>query len=278
MALIHRQFARDDFDENVLAVTETLAVLLQLNPTFISSLDAGTVNLLLRFCANSRNPKSPSEDEAYHNAFNIVSLIGMDLGGNSILFDLKGIEMLLSCWVSSSQSTLLAIRTLDSCLAGSANCCEQFVDGGGLKKLFGAFKLMSSVKYCFPLLGILDSLLTVLPIDSMPFKRLLRKFSENDCEKVPKFLEVCEFVAGQQSETEDEDPAFEVFTKCCSMIAVVFAFSASPVRLALLAGLNQSDAIDAETVIDSAELRSAEIPTLADRINAGISLLRDVSS
>lgn len=36
LSLIKRQLTRDDFDDNVLAATETLAILLQMQPNFIS--------------------------------------------------------------------------------------------------------------------------------------------------------------------------------------------------------------------------------------------------
>jgi hypothetical protein len=78
--VIQRQFARDDFDENVLASTEAIALLLQLHPMFISQL----LNLLLRFCANARHIGS-----AGHNAFNLVSMIGTDAKGNEALAELK---------------------------------------------------------------------------------------------------------------------------------------------------------------------------------------------
>jgi hypothetical protein len=275
--LIHRQFGRDDFDENVLQATETLAILLQLHPAFISELDAGLVNLILRFCANARSPKSPSEDEAAHNAFNVISLIGMDVSGNAVLAELNGVEMLLSCWITSAPCAVLAIRSIDACLAGSRICCEQFVDGGGLKRLFGSFKLMATVKFGFPMVSMLEHLVTVLDTDSVHFKRVLRKFAENGAEKVAKFLGVCEFVAGQQSEDEnEEDPAFEVLTKCCAILAVVFAFSESAVRLAVLNAIAQAETVDLETVADSAEIRVGEVG--AERIGLGVSLLREVMS
>jgi hypothetical protein len=277
LSIIERQFSRDDFDENVFAATETLETLLQTQPKFIAKLDIGLLNLLLRFCANQRRPASASEDEAACNGFDVVALVGMDNVGNQKIAELKGVDILLNCWSSSATTVALAVRALDCILGGSPTCCDQFVDAGGLKKLFlGAQK---STKYTFAVVGIIESLLTMLPVDSVSFKRVVRKFAESD--KVTRFVEMAEFVSANQTEGdgEEDDPAFDAFMKCCAVMAVLFAFSVQDVRLAVLRALNASNLIDIETVIETAELRVEDCPAaVAERIRTGTDLLKRMAA
>jgi hypothetical protein len=277
LRIVERQFSRDDFDENVFAAIETLEILLQTQPRFIAKLDVGLLNLLLRFCANQRRPASASEDEAACNGFDVVALVGMDSVGNQKIAELNGVEILLNCWSPTATTVALVVRTLDAVLGGSPVCCDQFVDAGGLKKLFlGAQK---STKYTFAVVGIIESLLTILPVDSVSFKRVVRKFAESD--KVPKFVEMTEFVSANQTEGDgdQDDPAFDAFMRCCAVLAVLFAFSVQDVRLAVLRALDACDMIDIETVIETAELRVEECPAaVAERIRTGTDLLRKIAA
>ena len=95
------------------------------------------------------------------------------------------------------------IKVLDFAMTGPAgtSCCETFVDALGLKTLFSAFMGKASKKGKAPsavsddvghMLGIISSLFTNLPSDSMPRMRLLAKFVESDYEKVDRLLDIRE--------------------------------------------------------------------------------------
>jgi hypothetical protein len=221
--VIQRQFARDDFDENVLASTEALAILLQLHPMFISQLNAGVLNLLLQFCANARHLGSAGEDEAAHNAFNLISMIGMNA-----------------------------------------------------KKLFSGGK--SSVKSTFAVIGIIESPLTVLSTESVSFERVIRKFVENESEKVDKLIDMSVFVSNQQTETDEDDPTIEALMKCCASIVVLFGFAVDVVQLAIVRAVNASEILDFETILETAELRADDSPGIAERIRIGVRLLKQVTA
>lgn len=279
--VIKRQFERDDFDENVQACAEIMSILLQLDRESIAVVDAGVLHMLLRFCANERNPESSGEDEAAHNAFNIVTLFALDKIGNEHLVELRGIEILLTVWSSSAATSRLSIKVIEAAVCVSPACCVQFVEAGGLKKLFGAFRIRESRE---SIVAILDALLITLPVDSSSFRRVIRKFCERNFEKVSLFFEICEFVAASQEEDggddddEEEDTAFSMLMLCCSAIAVLFLYAPADLRVSLVAHMLKSDAIDLETVVDTAELRVADNRTGLERVHEAITVLRELGS
>ena len=276
--VIQRQFARDDFDENVLAASELLSVILQFEPKLVQEVDEGMLNMLLRFCVNERNPKSMGEDEAAHNAFNCVILFALDPKGNELLAELKGVELLLSCWSPSAATAGLAMKAIEAALSASSACCEQFVEAGGLKKLFGSLKSAKTAEKAFSVVAMIDALLTMLSVDSTAFHRVLRKFCERDCEKIKAFFSVAEIVALEQSDEEEEDDsAFSTLMLCCSIVAVLFAFCPSEGRVESITQMSESDALDLETIVETAELR-VESSSGLERIKDAISLLRQVEA
>jgi hypothetical protein len=190
-------------------------------------------------------------------------LIGPDSKGNENLAESKAVEILLHRW--PQQTATLAVRT-----------CEQFVDARGLKKLFG--RTTQSVKYTFAVLGIIESLLTVLIVESVSFKRVIPTFVENECEKVRMLVEMCDFVSNQQAETDGVDSAFEALTKCCASIVVLFGFSMEVVQLAIIKEVNRSEVIDLEMVIETAELRDEESTEIGKRIQTGVKLLKQITA
>jgi hypothetical protein len=281
LEVCQKQLARDDFDENIVACTETLAVLLQLRPNAIPNLEPAMLNMLLRFCANSRNPKTPSEDEAIHNAFNCIMLIAMDQVGNSMLQEFKAVELLLNGWSSSSKTSILCVRAIESCCSGSVTFCTEFVVAGGLKKLFRAFSAaVSGEKLCFAILGILESLLVFLDVESIHFKRVIRKFVESNCEKVSSFIKICDFVVGLQDENtnDEEDDKFVALTMCCCVVCIVLSYAPDTVRIAILNAISASDFVDVEVVIECVGVRVDALPLAANRTSNGVkvlSVLRD---
>lgn len=279
LEILQRQFSRDDFDENVLAASELLSVILQFQPKLVQKVDIGLLNMLLRFCANERNPKTMGEDEAAHNAFNTVILFALDPKGNEMLAELKGVELLLSCWSPSAATAGLAIKAIEAGVSASSSLCEQFVEAGGLKKLFGSLKPTSKVDKTFSIIAIIDALLTMLPVESTAFKRVLRKFCERDCEKIKHFFAVSEFVALQQSEEEEEeeDSAFSTLMLCCSVISVLFAYCTTEGRVEIVTQISESETLDLETIIETAELRIENTSGL-ERVKDSIDVLRQVEA
>ncbi|OHT06935.1 hypothetical protein TRFO_24892 [Tritrichomonas foetus] len=274
LELVKRQFKRDDFDENVLAATETLAILLQIYPQFIGESDSELLHLLLRFVANERNPKSASEDEAAHNGFNAVTLFAIDEKGNEMLVELRGIEILLNGWSSHSKTAMLAIKSLESALAASTPCCEQFIEFGGIKKLFRALNdpaTLTSKKLSTRIIGILDALLTMLPDNSLSFKRVLKKFIENEYEKISKLIKLSEFVF--ENVTDDDADSMDTFQLCSCCLLILLAYLPNEAKAVIIENLSKSETLDFQLLIDTAELRIEEAPAIADKVRNGITIL-----
>ena len=277
ISLIQRQLQRDDFDENVLAATETLAILLQLYPPFIAESDPELLHLLLRFIANEQNPKSASEDEAAHNGFNALTLFALDKKGNEQLYELKGIEILLIGWSSKAKTAMLAVKVLESALAASVECCEQFIDYGGIKKLFHALSspgTQSSLKVSSRVIGILDALLTMLPTDSTYFKRVIRRFVKDKLEKSAKMIKISEFIF--DNVTEDNNDVMDVFQLCACCIFILIGYGTSDVRVQLILEIEKSETLDFQLLSDAAELRIDDAKEIADRVKTGIRIVSDI--
>lgn len=276
LSLIEKQFIRDDFDENVLAASETLAILLQIQPEFAKEIDIGLVNLLLRFCANLMNPKSASEDEAAHNAFNAVILLALDEKGNQMIEKLNGLDIMLNCWSSKASSASLAIKTIESILSASEKCCLQFIDAGGIKKLFGSFKvsLIKSSSTFLNIIGILDSLLTMLPIDSTYFKRVIRKFEENECEKTKILIKFTEYLFDILN---DKDPdSYDNLGLICTCIIIIFGYGSIKIQAEIIASVSESESLDFQLIIDSTELRIEGAKYITDKVKNSIKKLKEV--
>lgn len=335
ISLIKRQFRRDDFDDNVLAATETLAILLQIQPNFISDeeqyrtppasnendsdgedVEGGNeelLNLLLRFIANEKNPKSSSEDEAAHNGFNALTLFTLNEKGIELFVQLKGIEYLLDCWTSKAKTAMLAVKAIETALAASTPCCIQFIDAGGLERLTKTLKdpkTLTSKKISSSIIGILDALLTMLPTgetkkaeskddskedstsdtkekeqedssDSLDpegkyFRMVLKIFEKkkkNEYKRITKLIKISEFIF--ENASDDEAESMDVFQTCACCIAILSGYASNNVRIQIFEDVNNSDNLDFQLIIDSAELRIEDAKSIAHRVEMGLETLAE---
>lgn len=294
LTLIKRQLQRDEFDDNVLAATETLAILLQLQPEFITTYDTGKseeededadsidglLNLLLRFVVNERNPKSSNEDEAAHNGFNAITLFALNEKGADMLAKQQGIEMLLSCWSSKVKTAPLAIKSIETALAASTPCCIQFIQANGLKKLsktFTSADILTSKRKSVWCIGILDALLTMLPLPEQGseldpngecFIKVLKMFQKDNCKNSSKLIKISEFIFENVTENDSEMMDSFQMASCC--IAIISHFSKNDVMAKILLGVATSETIDFQLIIDSATLRIDDAPSIAERVESSI--------
>jgi hypothetical protein len=81
----------------------------------------------------------------------------------------------------------------------------------------------------------------------------------------------------RQSESDEDDPAFEALGRCCSAIVVLFAYSVDVVQLAVINGIAASDVVELDSVLETAELRADDSPGIAERIRIGLRLLRQIA-
>ena len=287
LKIITKQFERDDFDENVLGASELLAIMLQMSPELAESIDIGLINLIVRFCANMRSTKQADQDEAASNAFNIIILLAINEKSLAKLIEVNAISVLLECMDLSSNSKTekssarLALNAIESCCSASATCCEQLVDNGGLKKVFGLIKeskIVSNKSLCSNIISIIESMLTLLPIQSLQMERVIRKFIENNYSKVHIFIEIGEKLFENVKFDDDgnidaNDDSFDTFCLICSSLTVLVGIGPKELKIETLKAILLSDVIDAELIIDSASERADLAPSIKERLTNCIQVL-----
>ena len=80
-----------------------------------------------------------------------------------------------------------------------------------------------------------------------------------------------------ETEEEEDDSAFSTLMLCCSIIAVLFAFCPSEGRVEIITQMSESEALDLETIVETAELR-VESSSGLERVKDAIGLLRQVEA
>ena len=85
-----------------------------------------------------------------------------------------------------------ALRLLDHALGGAdgAACCERTIEAAGLKTIFNNFMKKTDNETTEHLLGILSSMLRVLPANEAPRIRLLAKFVEKDYQALDRLVQI----------------------------------------------------------------------------------------
>ena len=283
LKLIEKEFTRDDFDENVLAASELLAIMLQTSPSLVKTLNIGLVNLIVRFCANMRATKHADEDEAASNGFNIIILLAMDKEGIDKLIQINAIEVLLACTeiVTNSKteksSARLALNAIEACCSSSSICCEQLVDHNGLKKIFSFLRegLVQNQSLCSNVISIIESMLTQLPIESTSMQRVMLKFIDDNSSKVQILIKIGEKLFENVKFDDDgniaeNDDSFDTFCLVCSCLVVLVGIGTKEVKISVLQGVIESEVIDSELIIDSASIRAEMAQSIKERLDNSI--------
>ena len=289
LKLITKEFEREDFDENVLSASELLAILLQISPQLIKEVDIKLVNLVINFCANMRKTAQAAEDEAASNAFNIVTLLAMDDSGSQKLLEVKAMEILLACMESTGSKTekssaKLAFNAIEACLSGSEKFCEQFVDLGGLRKVFGFMNdagLPTKHSLSSNVVSVIDSMLTQLPLESTQIQRVIRKFSEKECAKVNMLIAIAEIMFKESKFDDDgsvsaDDDSFDSFCLACASLTELVCYAPKEVKIAVIQGINESQILDSSLVIDGATRRAELAESIKERVMSGVKVYASV--
>ena len=191
------------FNQNKQYTSEILSILLQNSKknklNFVSNID--NIDIVLKSISKYKNinPKDGEELEYLENLFNILCSLLLENEVKTKFNKLEGIElMVLIAQQKKLISSYRSIKVLDHALSNEENS-EKFININGLKILFGFFMNKSSNSFknsqlSFQdleehILGILVSLFTNIPSETSNRIRLLKKFVENDYEKVDKLLE-----------------------------------------------------------------------------------------
>lgn len=286
LSVILKQFNREDFDENVLEASEVLIVSIQIYKNCVSIIDDALINRILFYCSNLRSTSNANEDEFASNCYDIISSIAIDEVGVKKLESLLPIELLLGCWSTKkdsekSISSKLTIKTIVTCLMNSPIMCEQFVNSGGIKKLFSSLnhssftKNTKKSKRLNDLVSIILSLMVRLSSDSIHFQRVFRKFIEKDHEKLNLIIDIAENFFSHIDVSKDDDDSWSIFQSISCVVLIIFGFSKNETRVSILTKVSGSKLIDMESIVDAAKEYIDEY-NFTDNIKAGVELYSEI--
>ncbi|KXJ92119.1 DUF1716 domain-containing protein [Microdochium bolleyi] len=183
--------------QNKQYAAEILAILVQsssANRKIVAALDAADIMLQLVAAYRKRDPEKGGEEEEYmENLFEALTCIVDDANGKTKFVEAEGVELCLIMLKEGKRSKTAALRLLDHAAGGSTGLgvCQKLVEAGGLKTIFTMFMKKSlDSQAAEHLVGMLASLLRLLPAESPERIRTLAKFVEKDYEKTIKLVQL----------------------------------------------------------------------------------------
>lgn len=200
--LLKRIKAKMPFDANKLYCSEILAILLQNNDEtreLLGEMDGIDVLLQQLSVFKRHNPSTAEEQEMMENLFDALCSCLMLANNRDRFLKGEGLQLMNLMLREKKMSRTSALKVLDHGMIGpeGADNCHKFVDILGLRTIFPLFmktpKKMkktgtSEKEHEEHVCSIIASMLRNLK--SQQRSRLLTKFTENDCEKVDRLMEL----------------------------------------------------------------------------------------
>ncbi|XP_035981915.1 beta-catenin-like protein 1 [Fundulus heteroclitus] len=200
--LLKRIKAKMPFDANKLYCSEILAILLQNNDTtreLLGEMDGIDVLLQQLSVFKRHNPNTAEEQEMMENLFDALCSCLMLASNRDRFLKGEGLQLMNLMLREKKMSRTSALKVLDHAMIGpeGADNCHKFVDVLGLRTIFPLFmktpKKMkktgtSEKEHEEHVCSVIASMLRNLK--SQQRTRLLNKFTENDCEKVDRLMEL----------------------------------------------------------------------------------------
>uniref|UniRef100_A0AAR2J4F1 Beta-catenin-like protein 1 n=1 Tax=Pygocentrus nattereri TaxID=42514 RepID=A0AAR2J4F1_PYGNA len=200
--LLKRIKAKMPFDANKLYCSEILAILLQNNDgtrELLGELDGIDVLLQQLSVFKRHNPSTAEEQEMMENLFDALCSCLMLPANRDRFLRGEGLQLMNLMLRSKKLSRTSALKVLDHSMIGpeGSDNCHKFVDILGLRTIFPLFMKtpkkmrkagISDKEHEEHVCSILASMLRNLK--GQQRSRLLSKFTENDCEKVDRLMEL----------------------------------------------------------------------------------------
>ncbi|XP_039623288.1 beta-catenin-like protein 1 [Polypterus senegalus] len=200
--LLKRIKAKMPFDDNKLYSSEILAILLQNNDTnrdLLGELDGIDVLLQQLSVFKRHNPSTPDEQEMMENLFDSLCSCLMHAANRDRFLKGEGLQLMNLMLREKKMSRTSALKVLDHAMIGpeGTDNCHKFVDILGLRTIFPLFMKtpkkmkkagISDKEHEEHVCSIIASMLRNLK--GQQRTRLLSKFTENDCEKVDRLMEL----------------------------------------------------------------------------------------
>ncbi|EER25745.1 hypothetical protein D8B26_004153 [Coccidioides posadasii str. Silveira] len=181
--------------QNKQYAAEVLAILLQSsqkNRERFAGLNGVDTLLQLLSVYRKRDPEKDSDEEEYvENLFDSLTCVVDGALGKEKFVEAEGVELAQIMLREGKMSKPRALRVLNHAVGGKdgARVCEQLVEAGLLRTVFGMFMKKQDNQTVEHLLGIFASLLRLLPGESAGRIRTLAKFVEKDYEKVSRLVQ-----------------------------------------------------------------------------------------
>lgn len=200
--LLKRIKAKMPFDANKLYCSEILAILLQNNDgtrELLGEMDGIDVLLQQLSVFKRHNPSTAEEQEMMENLFDALCSCLMLPSNRDRFLRGEGLQLMNLMLREKKMSRTSALKVLDHGMIGpeGADNCHKFVDILGLRTIFPLFMKtpkkmkktgLSEKEHEEHVCSIIASMLRNLK--SQQRSRLLNKFTENDCEKVDRLMEL----------------------------------------------------------------------------------------
>uniref|UniRef100_UPI00398E5915 beta-catenin-like protein 1 n=1 Tax=Pristiophorus japonicus TaxID=55135 RepID=UPI00398E5915 len=200
--MLKRIKAKIPFDANKLYCSEILAILLQNNDVNREILgDQEGIDVLLQQLSlfKRHNPSTNEELEMMENLFDSLCSCLMLSSNRDRFLKGEGLQLMNLMLREKKMSRASALKVLDHAVIGpeGSDNCHKFVDILGLRTIFPLFMKtpkkmkkagMTEKEHEEHVCSILSSMLRNLK--GQQRTRLLNKFTENDCEKVDRLMEL----------------------------------------------------------------------------------------
>lgn len=182
--------------QNKQYAAEVLAIFLQSstkNRSAALALDIVDAILQILAAYRKRDPEKDSDEEEFvENLFDCLTCLVESPEGKQKFIEAEGVELALIMLREGKLSKQRALRTLDHALGGATALlvAEKFIEDAGLKTIFSLFMKHLDHAVTEHVLGILASLLRLLPDGSAERIRLLAKCTEKDHEKIHRLIKL----------------------------------------------------------------------------------------
>ncbi|KAF4592199.1 DUF1716 domain-containing protein [Ophiocordyceps camponoti-floridani] len=195
---IQRQEQPITVSQNKQYAAEILAILSQSSAEIrrqMAARDAIDIMLQLVAVYRKRDPDKGGEEEEYmENLFEALTCLVDEPSGKAKFIEAEGVELCLIMFKEGKRSKAPALRLMDHAAGGASasavDVCVKLVDAGGLRPLFTLFIKSRDRRLQGHMLGVLASMMRLLPAGSAERIRTLAKFVEKDYEKTAKLVQL----------------------------------------------------------------------------------------
>ncbi|KAJ8655628.1 hypothetical protein O0I10_008717 [Lichtheimia ornata] len=210
------------YDSNRGYASEILSILLQDSRDIRLKLgELEGIDILLRALSSYRkkDPEDDDETEMVENFFNALCSMLNEPESKQQFLEGEGVELMVIMLKERTLARIRAMKALNYALSGEAGRgnCLRFVEAMGLKVLFPIFmgkgikKLKKTHSKSFVetedeehTMCIILSLMRNLSREDVGRLRLIRKFTDDDYEKVDRLLEMKEFYESRDNRVREE--------------------------------------------------------------------------